>query len=78
MDLEYKMASDPAGVNLESSDILVILKEADLEEHLHSFKSKGIKKVKHLKDTDTTSLQEEIGIGAQRLILLALSLIKHI
>ena len=56
MSLEINTSID------ESSEILQILKEADLEEYVHSFLSKGIKKVKHLKDVDVSSLQQEIGM----------------
>ena len=56
MSLEINTSID------ESSEILQILKEADLEECVHSFLSKGIKKVKHLKDVDVSSLQQEIGM----------------
>ena len=45
----------------DSSEILLILQEADLEEYVHSFICKSIKKVKHLKDVDVSSLQQEIG-----------------
>lgn len=51
-----------ASATWNESPIITVLKEADLEEYEEICLSKGLKKVKHLKDVDASLLQRELGM----------------
>ena len=51
-----------ASATWNESPIITVLKEADLEEYEEICLSKGLKKVKHLKDVDASLLRRELGM----------------